>query len=185
MRRAISRKVLGVAGLGLEAELLEGADHRRLVQRHHREHQLEEAEPEALGQLLREAEVEQRSARARACTIRLPGCGSAWKKPCGQDHPHVDAHQVLHHVGRVEAGGLERRLVGDLDAATRSITSTRRVDQLAVDASARPRGRRRRTCARTRSALSASRRKSSSKPMCVVQLARSGSSSSGCGSTHS
>src|SRR5262247_1280631 len=56
MRRDQQERV-GVAGLGLEAELLEGAHHRRLVQRHHREHQLEEPEPVALGQLLREPEV--------------------------------------------------------------------------------------------------------------------------------
>ena len=35
----------------------------------------------------------------------------------GDDHAHVDVHQVLHDVGGVEAGRLERRLVGDLDAA--------------------------------------------------------------------
>ncbi len=48
-------------------------------------------------------------------TNRLPGWGSAWKKPSLEDLPQVGGEQPLRHLGPVHAGGVDRGVVRDLD----------------------------------------------------------------------
>ena len=109
-------KSAGISGLGPEAQFGEGPHHGRFIEGRQGEHQFEETETEAFGQLLGKAEVEDHdlpSGRDK----EVAGMGVRMKEAGGQDHADVDVHQILKDFGGGQARFFHAGLLGDLDPA--------------------------------------------------------------------
>ena len=72
--------------------------------------------------------------RPSGCTIRLPPCRSPWKTPYNIAPSMNDDEPGVQHRFGVDAGVVHRGDVVPRDAASRSITSTRRVTSVRVRA---------------------------------------------------